>query len=250
MNRVQTVVVGAGVVGLAVARALARAGREVLVLEATPSIGSVTSSRNSGVIHAGIYYDAGSLKARACVDGRRELYRFCEAHGVAHRRCGKLIVATEASQLATLESLRRKAAANGVTGEDELRVLTAADVATLEPEVRCVGGLLSPSTGIVDAHELMLALQAEAEAHGATVALNAPVVGGSVLSGGGLPAERLQRGQLRGLSGDDELAAPAVRHAVRLAKPVQLAPAINTGAGLEAACVVVDAGVDDARVAG
>ena len=183
--RVQSVVVGAGVVGLAVARSLARAGREVLVLEASSAIGSVTSSRNSGVIHAGIYYEAGSLKARTCVQGRRELYRFCEEHGVVHRRCGKLIVATDPGQLATLHALRERAEANGVRGEHEaLRLLRAHEVAELEPEVRCVGGLISPSTGIVDAHELMLALQGDAEAHGATVVLNSPVTGGRVLGGG------------------------------------------------------------------
>jgi len=183
--RVQSVVVGAGVVGLAVARSLARAGREVLVLEASSAVGSVTSSRNSGVIHAGIYYEAGSLKARTCVQGRRELYRFCEEHGVAHRRCGKLIVATDPGQLATLHALRERAEANGVRGEHEaLRLLRAHEVAELEPEVRCVGGLISPSTGIVDAHELMLALQGDAEAHGATVVLNSPVTGGRVLGGG------------------------------------------------------------------
>ena len=184
--RVQSVVVGAGVVGLAVARSLARAGREVLVLEASSAIGSVTSSRNSGVIHAGIYYEAGSLKARTCVQGRRELYRFCEEHGVAHRRCGKLIVATDPGQLATLEALRQRSEANGVHGDHEaLRLLQAHEVAELEPELRCVGGLVSPSTGIVDAHELMLALQGDAETHGATVVLNSPVTGGRVLGSGG-----------------------------------------------------------------
>ena len=173
-------------VGLAVARSLARAGREVLVLEASSAIGSVTSSRNSGVIHAGIYYEAGSLKARTCVQGRRELYRFCEEHGVAHRRCGKLIVATDPGQLATLEALRQRSEANGVHGDHEaLRLLQAHEVAELEPELRCVGGLVSPSTGIVDAHELMLALQGDAETHGATVVLNSPVTGGRVLGSGG-----------------------------------------------------------------
>jgi len=183
---VQSIVVGAGVVGLAVARSLARAGREVLVLEASSAVGSVTSSRNSGVIHAGIYYEAGSLKARTCVQGRRELYRFCEEHGVAHRRCGKLIVATDSSQLATLQKLRERSEANGVHGDHEaLRLLRAHEVAELEPELRCVGGLISPSTGIVDAHELMLALQGDAETHGATVVLNSPVTGGRVLGGRG-----------------------------------------------------------------
>ena len=188
--RVQTVVAGAGVVGLACARALAASGREVLVLEAEPHVGSGVSSRNSGVIHAGMYYPRGSLKGRACVDGRRRLYRFCEAHGVPHARVGKLVVATHASQLPALDALREKAEACGVTGDDErLRPLDAAGVAALEPEVRCVGGVLSPSTGIVDAHELMLALQGEAEASGATVACAGAVERAEALPGGGVAIE-------------------------------------------------------------
>jgi L-2-hydroxyglutarate oxidase LhgO len=182
--RVQTVVAGAGVVGLAVARALAISGREVLVCESELLAGSVTSSRNSGVVHAGIYYAQGSLKARTCVDGRAHLYRFCEEMGVAHRRCGKLIVATEEAQLATLKMLRQKAEANGVSGADALHLLSAEEVREREPEVSCVGALFSPATGIVDAHELMVALQGGAEAHGAIVALGSPVLGGSPLRAG------------------------------------------------------------------
>ena len=157
------VVVGAGVVGLAVARALALAGREVVVLEATEGIGTGTSSRNSEVIHAGIYYPAGSLKARLCVEGRRALYAYVAARGVPHRQCGKLIVATHATQHATLEGIRVKADANGVLGAERLRWLDAGEARALEPEVACTAALLSPSTGIIDSHSLMLALQGDAE---------------------------------------------------------------------------------------
>ena len=176
--------------GLACAAALSRRGRSVWILERHDAIARETTSRNSQVIHAGIYYPRGSLKGRACVDGRRQLYAFCEAHGVPHRRVGKLVVATHASQLPALDALREKAEACGVTGDDErLRPLNAADVATLEPEVRCVGGVLSPSTGIVDAHELMLALQGEAEASGATVACAGAVERAEALPGGGVAIE-------------------------------------------------------------
>lgn len=184
MERVDCIVVGAGVVGLAVARELALAGREVLVVEAESMIGSQVSSRNSGVIHAGIYYDKDSVKARVCVAGKHALYRFCEAHGVHHRRIGKLIVATEPGQLPALDALAAKASANGV---DDLQRLSAGEARALEPAVNCVGALLSPSTGIVDAHEYMLALQGEAEAHGAMVCLSTPCLGGRV--GGNLGLE-------------------------------------------------------------
>jgi len=175
MERVQCVVIGAGVVGLALAQTLALAGQEVLVLEAEDRIGTGISSRNSEVVHAGIYYPAGSLKARACVAGNRALYAFCEAHGVAHRRLGKLIVAM-ADQLDALRDLQARAAANGVS----LDWLEADAVHALEPDLRCAAALHSPTTGIVDSHGLMRALALDAEAHGATVVLRSPVVGGRV----------------------------------------------------------------------
>jgi L-2-hydroxyglutarate oxidase LhgO len=175
MERVECVVIGAGVVGLALARALALQGREVIVLEAEDRIGTGISSRNSEVIHAGIYYPGGSLKARLCVAGNRALYAYCAAHGVAHRRCGKLIVATDETQIEALRHLRLRAVANGVT---DLRWLDAQEARRLEPQLRCAAALLSPSTGIVDSHGLMRALRHEAEDHGATVVLKSPVVGG------------------------------------------------------------------------
>ncbi|MCL4764771.1 MAG: NAD(P)/FAD-dependent oxidoreductase [Hyphomicrobiaceae bacterium] len=169
---IETIIIGAGVVGLAVARALAEAGQEVTVLEQHGVIGSETSSRNSEVIHAGIYYPPGSLRARLCVEGRQRLYRFCRENGVAHRRCEKLIVATAEEQLPKLRAIRETAARNGV---DDLVELSADKAAQLEPEVRCAAALLSPSTGIVDCHGLMLALQGHAEASGAGIVLNSPV---------------------------------------------------------------------------
>ncbi len=169
-----TVVIGAGVVGLACARALALAGREVVVLEALGAIGSVTSSRNSEVLHAGLYYPPGSLKAELCVRGRRALVAYCASRGVTVSQCGKLVVATDASQVAWLERLQAQAAANGV---DDTRLLTGAAARALEPALAptVVAALQSPSTGIVDSHALMLALQADAEAHGAIVALRSAV---------------------------------------------------------------------------
>lgn len=167
-DKVDCVVIGAGVVGLAVARALAQAGREVIVLESENAIGTGTSSRNSEVIHAGIYYPKDSLKARLCVEGNAQLYAYCESHGVAHQRCGKLIVATSAAQVAELEVIRQRALANGV---DDLRLLTAEQAHALEPALRCEAALLSPSTGIVDSHGLMLALQGDLEQAGGAVAL-------------------------------------------------------------------------------
>ena len=147
MDRIDTAVVGAGLVGLAVARALALAGREVVVLEAEDAIGTHTSSRNSEVIHAGIYYPQGSLKARACVAGRERLYAYCAERGVPHRRCGKLIVSTDGAQETELEAIRRKAHANGVT---DVAPVSLAQVRAMEPELRATAALHSPSTGIVD----------------------------------------------------------------------------------------------------
>ena len=175
------VVVGAGVVGLAVARALAQAGREVVVLEAAEGIGTETSSRNSEVIHAGIYYPKGSLKARLCVQGKQALYAYCAERGVPHRRCGKLIVATEVAQLATLADIRAKAAANGV---GDLTPLSRQEAQALEPEIECVGALLSPSTGIIDSHAFMLALQGDAEHAGAVFAFHSRVARARVVDGG------------------------------------------------------------------
>ncbi|WP_416896918.1 MAG: NAD(P)/FAD-dependent oxidoreductase [Minwuia sp.] len=166
------VVIGAGVVGLAVARRFALAGRDVIVIEREGHIGEGTSSRNSEVIHAGIYYPKGSLKARSCVAGKWMLYDFCQSHGVAHRNCGKLIVASSVGQLPELEALNGRAAANGV---DDMRFLDRAATLAMEPALRAEGALLSPSTGIVDSHAFMLALQGAAEDHGAMIAFNTRV---------------------------------------------------------------------------
>ena len=153
-----------------------------MVLEAANAVGTATSSRNSEVVHAGLYYARGSLKARACVAGRRQLYEYCDAHGVAYRRCGKLIVATSEVERALLGGIRDAGEANGVEG---LRLLSAAEACALEPELSCVGALLSPETGIVDSHGLMLALQGDAEADGAVVALDTAVESGEILGGAG-----------------------------------------------------------------
>ncbi len=172
MDQVDCVVVGAGVVGLAVARALALQGREVMVLEAANAIGTGTSSRNSEVIHAGIYYPAGSLKAQLCVQGKQMLYAYCALRGVGHRRCGKLIVATSAAQVVALHAIIAKAAANGVT---DLALLSGDEARVLEPQLACVAAIHSPSTGIVDSHALMLALQGDLENAGGLVALNSGI---------------------------------------------------------------------------
>ena len=174
MDSVDCIVIGAGVVGLAVARALALAGREVIVLEAAEGIGTETSSRNSEVIHAGIYYPAGSLMARSCVAGRRALYAYCRERGVPFSNCGKLIVATSAEEDARLGGIKARAEANGVEG---MRLLTQAEAVALEPNLRCTSALLSPVTGVVDSHALMLALQGDAENAGAACVFFSPVTG-------------------------------------------------------------------------
>jgi L-2-hydroxyglutarate oxidase LhgO len=175
MDKVECIVAGAGVVGLAVARALALAGREVLVLEAAEGIGTETSSRNSEVIHAGIYYPAGSLMARFCVAGRRALYAYCAERGVPHRNCGKLIVATSEEENASLAQIKARAEANGVEG---MRLLSAEEARAMEPNLRCTAALLSPTTGIIDSHAYMLALQGDAENAGAMFVFHSKVLGG------------------------------------------------------------------------
>ena len=177
MERVDCVVVGAGVIGLAIARALALSGREVIVLEASGSIGSGTSSRNSEVIHAGIYYPRGSLKASLCVAGRERLYAYCQERSIGFNRCGKLIVATNDAQVEQLDGIRMAALANGVT---DLQVLSGPDVMAMEPALYCRAALLSPSTGIVDSHAFMVSLQGDLERAGGIVAFQSGVVQGQV----------------------------------------------------------------------
>ena len=170
---IECVVVGAGMVGLAVARALARSGRDVILVEAGEGIGVGISSRNSEVIHAGIYYPSGSLKAQVCVEGKQRLYAYCDERGVDYRRLGKLIVATDDGQCAGLRKLLAQGHSNGV---DDLQWLDAEQARQLESEVSCVAALWSPSTGIVDSHALMLALQGDAEASGTSLVFHTPLM--------------------------------------------------------------------------
>ena len=180
MEQVEAVVLGAGVVGLAVARALARSGREVLMLEGAGGIGTGTSSRNSEVVHAGIYYPAGSLKARLCVAGREMLYAYCAEHGVPVSPLGKLIVASTAAEAPLLDGIQARAAANGVS----LQRLTGAEARDAEPALRAEAALLSSRTGIVDSHALMLAYQGDLEDRGGMIAFHAPLLGGTVAADG------------------------------------------------------------------
>jgi L-2-hydroxyglutarate oxidase LhgO len=181
MDRVECVVVGAGVIGLAIARRLAQAGREVIVIEATEGIGTVTSSRNSEVIHAGIYYPAGSLMARMCVSGKQALYAYCRKYGIPHRNCGKLIVATSPTESTRLQAIKAHAEANGVC---DLQPLSAEAARALEPALSCDAALLSPSTGIIDSHAYMLSLRGDAEAAGAAFAFHAPLLHATALPDG------------------------------------------------------------------
>ncbi len=172
MDEVECVVIGAGVIGLAVARALATAGRDVIILEREGAIGSGVSSRNSEVIHAGIYYPADSLKARLCVEGRERLYAYCAERDIPHRRCGKLIVATTPEQIAELDSIAAAARRNGVV---DLEQISAEDAKAREPQLRCLAALHSPSTGILDSHTFMLNLLGDTEAHGGAIAFQTNV---------------------------------------------------------------------------
>ena len=214
MDRIDAVVVGAGAVGLAVARELALRGRETIVLEAESGIGNGISSRNSEVIHAGIYDAAGSFKAGLCVAGRRLLYPYCEAHGVGHRRCGKLVVAATPAQVETLRSIERRAAGNGVEG---LRWLSGDAARELEPALAGEAALLSTVTGIIDSHALMLAYQGDLERAGGTVVLRSPLEGATVVRdafvlriGGASPFE-IETGMLVNSTG---LHAPRVAHRI------------------------------------
>jgi len=180
-EKIDCAVIGAGVVGLAIARQLAIAGRDVLIVEQEAAIGTVTSSRNSEVIHAGIYYAKDSLKARLCVQGRKMLYAYLEERAIDHQQCGKLIVATDEQQIPELKTLDIKARANGV---DDLRYMSAEDAMNLEPELFCVAALFSPSTGIIDSHAYMLSLLGDAENAGATLALQSTVTGGKITEQG------------------------------------------------------------------
>jgi L-2-hydroxyglutarate oxidase LhgO len=223
MDRVECVVVGAGVVGLAIARRLAQAGLETVVLEAAEGIGTVTSSRNSEVIHAGIYYPAGSLMARMCVSGKRALYAYCRDHGIPHRNCGKLIVATTPSETEKLQSIKAHAEANGVL---DMEVLSGETARELEPALNCDAALLSPSTGIVDSHGFMLALRGDAEAAGAACAFHAPLLRARAVAGGielDVGGEAPMTLQCRLLINSAGLGAPAVARGID-GMPIELIP--------------------------
>lgn len=216
MEEIEIAVIGAGVVGLAVARALAEQGREVILIESAGAFGTSTSSRNSEVIHAGLYYPAGSLKARLCVRGKALLYDYCAERGIGHRRCGKLVVASRGVDLPRLAQLAAQGAANGV---DDLQLLTPDEMRAREPALNAVGALLSPSSGIVDSHGLMTSLLGDAERHGATLALASPVTGG----------ERLAQGWRLRIADDFDLAARHVINAAGL-HASQLAEALGVPA--------------------
>ncbi len=235
MDKVECVVIGAGVIGLAVARRLAQAGREVIVLEAAEGIGTVTSSRNSEVIHAGIYYAAGSLMARMCVAGKHALYEYCSGHGIPHRNCGKLIVATTPKETLKLQSIRAHAEANGVL---DLQTLSGDEARALEPALNCDGALLSPSTGIIDSHAFMLALRGDAEDAGAAFAFHVPLLRARALAdrieldaGGSAPIS-LECGLLVNAAG---LAAPAVARSID-GMPIGLIPSAYLAKGNYFSC--------------
>jgi L-2-hydroxyglutarate oxidase LhgO len=235
MDKVECVVVGAGVIGLAVARQFARSGREVIVLEEAEGIGTVTSSRNSEVIHAGIYYPAGSWMARMCVSGKMALYRYCDEHGIPYRNCGKLIVATTPEETAKLQAIRAHAEANGVA---DMQTLSGAAARGLEPALNCDAALLSPSTGIIDSHAYMLSLRGEAEAAGAAFAFHTPIVsgraenGGIVIESGGATPMTLACDLLINAAG---LGAPAVARSIN-GMPVEQIPTAYLAKGNYFSC--------------
>ncbi len=206
MDRIDALVIGAGVVGLAIGRALAAAGRETVVVESADGIGQGVSSRSSEVIHSGLYYLPGSAKAALCTRGRALLYEFCESHGVAHSACGKLVVATDADQHAALQGLQARAAANGVP----LAWFSSAQAIEMEPALSCTAALWSPSTGIVDSHGLMLALQGDLERVGGAVALKSTVTAARFLPG------RPAQVEVASADGDFELQADWVINAAGL----------------------------------
>ncbi len=223
MEEVDCVVAGAGVVGIAVARSLARAGREVIVLEAADGIGTETSSRNSEVVHAGIYYPKDSLMARLCVNGRRMLYAFCAERGVPFNNCGKLIVATSPEETDRLGGIKARAEANGVEG---MRLLSAEAARDLEPNLHCTGALLSSTTGIVDSHSYMLALQGDAEDAGAMFVFRSPVVAGRASDDGveiAVGGDEPMRLRCRLLVNSAGLQAPALARSIQ-GMPSQLIP--------------------------
>jgi L-2-hydroxyglutarate oxidase LhgO len=235
MDKVDCVVVGAGVIGLAVARGLALAGREVIVLEAAEGIGTETSSRNSEVIHAGIYYRAGSLMAQMCVTGKYALYRYCREHGIPHRNCGKLIVATTPKETEKLQSIRSHAAANGV---DDMQLLDGEAARALEPALNCDAALLSPSTGIIDSHAYMLALQGDAEEAGAACAFHTPLLRARATAGrieieaGGTAPMTLECNLLVNAAG---LGAPSVARGIE-GMPIDLIPSAYLAKGNYFSC--------------
>ncbi len=237
MDKVDCVIIGAGVIGLAVARRLARSGREVVILEAAESIGTVTSSRNSEVIHAGIYYPAGSLMARMCVSGKHALYAYCREHGVPHRNCGKLIVATTSQESEKLQSIRARAEANGVL---DMRILSGEAARAMEPALNCEAALLSPSTGIVDSHAFMLALRGDAEDAGAALAFHTPLLHAKAtasaieLDTGGIEPTALECRLLVNAAG---LGAPAVARSID-GMPLELIPPCYLAKGNYFSCSV------------
>ncbi len=211
MEKADCIIIGAGVIGLAVARELALAGREVIVLEAAGAIGTETSSRNSEVIHAGLYYPPGSLKARLCVEGKRLLYAYCAERGVAARPIGKLLVAASEAQVPKLSAINENAERNGVR---DLTWLSPEEARKLEPEVRCIAALFSPSTGILDSHAFMLALQGDMENAGGVIAFNSAVTSGSVQEGGIVLRTRETEVKAKLVINAGGLHAPAVAHSI------------------------------------